>query len=220
MNKRRTHKCTIKNIYKTEADIVGASIRRKMILGIDVSTSITGFAIVGDDEILHYSMCDLRKHKGPFAKAEAVKEYIEDLFEMYQLDNDNFIGNAKFPIEKIYIEQPLMMFAKGRSSASVISTLAAFNGIVSWLVYEMFEIEPEYISASSARKKAGISIKRGQKAKEIVLAHLLEHEPAFKIEYTKHGNPVAGSYDKADAIIVAKAGYVIEQECNEANVPT
>lgn len=191
-----------------------------MILGIDVSTSITGFAIVGDDEILHYSMCDLRKHIGPFAKAEAVKGYIEDLFEMYQLDNENFIGNAKFPIEKIYIEQPLMMFAKGRSSASVISTLTAFNGIVSWLVYEMFEIEPEYISASSARKKAGVSIKRGQKAKEIVLAHLLEHESAFKIEYTKHGNPVAGSYDKADAIIVAKAGYVIEQERNEIDSST
>ena len=58
------------------------------------------------------------------------------------------------------------------------------------------------------------------KAKEIVLAHLLEHESAFKIEYTKHGNPVAGSYDKADAIIVAKAGYAIEQERNEVNSST
>jgi hypothetical protein len=188
-----------------------------MILGIDVSTSITGFALVGDGEILHYSACDLRKHKNTFAKAEAIKEYIKDLFEMYQLDNDSFIGDAKFPIDKIYIEQPLMMFAKGRSSASVISTLTAFNGVVSWLVYELFEIEPEYVSASSARKKAGIRVKRGQKAKEVVLAHLLEHEPAFKIEYTKHGNPVAGSYDKADAIIIAKAGYVIE---NEETAPT
>ena len=216
-NKKRTHKCTIKNIYKTEAAIVGVNIRRKMILGIDVSTSITGFALVGDGEILHYSACDLRKHKNTFAKAEAIKEYIKDLFEMYQLDNDSFIGDAKFPIDKIYIEQPLMMFAKGRSSASVISTLTAFNGVVSWLVYELFEIEPEYVSASSARKKAGIRVKRGQKAKEVVLAHLLEHEPAFKIEYTKHGNPVAGSYDKADAIIIAKAGYVIE---NEETAPT
>jgi hypothetical protein len=212
LNKRHTHKCTIKNIYKTEAATVGVNIRRKMILGIDVSTSITGFALVGADEILHYSACDLRKHKGTFAKADAIKEYIEDIFEMYQLNNDSFIGESKFPIDKIYIEQPLMMFAKGRSSASVISTLTTFNGIVSWLVYEMFEIEPEYVSASSARKKAGVSVKRGQKAKEVVLAHLLEHEPAFNIEYTKHGNPVAGSYDKADAIIVAKAGYAIEQE--------
>jgi len=191
-----------------------------MILGIDVSTSITGFAIVGDNEILHYSICDLRKHNGVFEKAEAVREYLTELFEMYQLDNEIFIGDSKYPIEKIYIEQPLHMFMKGKSSAKTLSALMTFNGIVSWLVYEMFEMEPEYVSASSARKKAGIRVKRGQKAKEVVLAHLLEHEPAFKIEYTKHGNPVAGSYDKADAIIVAKAGYVIEQERNEANVPT
>ena len=76
----------------------------------------------------------------------------------------------------------------------------------------MFDIEPEYVSATSARKKAGIRVPRGEKAKEVVLKYLLEHEPAFKITYTKHGNPVAGSYDKADAIIIAKAGYVVEQE--------
>lgn len=51
---------------------------------------------------------------------------------------------------------------------------------------------------------------RGQKAKQVVLQHLLDTEPAFKIEYTKHGNPKPESYDRADAIIVAKAGWEIE----------
>jgi hypothetical protein len=187
-----------------------------MILGIDISTSITGFAIVGDDQLLHYSACDLRKHKGVFAKAEAIRSYIEDLFENYQLDNETGWGESKYPIEQIYIEQPLHMFMKGKSSAKTLSALMTFNGIVSWLVYEMFQIEPQYVSASSARKSAGIRIQRGEKAKEVVLKHLLEHEPAFKIEYTKHGNPVAGSYDKADAIVIAKAGYVLQQENNNA----
>ena len=186
-----------------------------MILGIDISTSITGFAIVGDGQLLYYSSVDLRKRKGPFAKAEALREYLEDLFENYQCDNENFIGPAEFPIEHIYIEQPLHMFMRGKSSAKTLSTLMTFNGIVSWLVYEMFDIEPEYVSATSARKKAGIRVPRGEKAKEVVLKHLLEHEPAFKIDYTKHGNPVAGSYDKADAIVIAKAGYVVEQERQE-----
>ena len=104
------------------------------------------------------------------------------------------------------------MFMKGKSSAKTLSTLMTFNGIVSWLIYELFEIEPEYIAATSARKQCGIKVKRGEKAKEVVLKHVLEHEPAFKIEYTKHGNPVAGSYDKADAIVVAKAGYIMEQK--------
>jgi hypothetical protein len=186
-----------------------------MILGIDISTSITGFAIVGDGLLLHHSACDLRKHKGQFMKAEAVKEYLEDLFENYQCDNESFIGASKYPIEQIYIEQPLYMFMKGRSSAKTLSTLMTFNGIVSWLIYELFEIEPEYVSATSARKKAGIRVPRGEKAKEVVLKHLLEYESAFQIEYTKHGNPTAGSYDRADAVVVAKAGYLIEKEKNE-----
>ena len=184
-----------------------------MILGIDISTSITGFAVVGEDQLLHYSAVDLRKHKGAFAKAEALRDYIADFFENYQLDQEqDGWGDSKYPISHIYIEQPLHMFMKGKSSAKTLSALMTFNGIVSWLIYELFEIEPQYIAATSARKKAGIQVKRGQKAKEVVLKHLLEHEPAFKIEYTKHGNPKPGEYDKADAIVIAKAGYVIEME--------
>ena len=77
-------------------------------------------------------------------------------------------------------------------------------------MYELFEIKPKFISASSARKQSGIKVPRGQKAKEVVLQHLLESEPAFTIEYTRHGNPKPESYDRADAIIIAKAGYEIE----------
>ena len=75
----------------------------------------------------------------------------------------------------------------------------------------MFEIEPKYITATSARKLAGIKVPRGQKAKQVVLNFLLENEKAFKIEYTKFGNPKPESYDRADAIVVAKAGYDIEK---------
>ena len=180
-----------------------------MVLGIDVSTSLTGFAVVGDGQLLHYSAVDLRKHDGPFKKAIALREHIEDFFEAYQCEEDGW-GAAKFPIEHIYIEQPLHMFMKGKSSAKTLSTLMTFNGIVSWIIFELFEIEPEYIAATSARKHCGIKVKRGEKAKEIVLKHLLDTEPAFHIDYTKHGNPVAGSYDKADAIVVAMAGSAIE----------
>ena len=183
-----------------------------MILGIDISTSITGFAIVGDDQLLHYSSVDLRKHKGVFAKAIAVREYLENLFENYQLDNEDGWGESKYPIEQIYIEQPLHMFMRGKSSAKTLSTLMTFNGIVSWIIYELFEIEPHYIAATSARKHCGIKVKRGEKAKQVVIGYLLKTEPAFHVEYTKHGNPKAESYDHADAIVVAKAGSIIERK--------
>ena len=183
-----------------------------MILGVDISTSITGFAVVGDGHIVYYDSIDLRKFKDVFEKTVAIKEKLLDIYEMYQCDNDSSIriGESEFPIEHIYIEQSLHMFMGGKSSAKTLSTLTRFNGIVSWLLYELFEIKPKFISASSARKQSGIKVPRGQKAKEVVLQHLLESEPAFTIEYTRHGNPKPESYDRADAIIIAKAGYEIE----------
>jgi len=180
-----------------------------MILGIDISTSITGFAVVAEGELVYYDSIDLRKHKNIFDKTIAMKEKLLDIFEMYQCNNDDScsLGASDYPINHIYIEQSLHMFMGGKSSAKTLSTLTRFNGIVSWLAFELFEIRPEFIGASSARKQAGIKVPRGQKAKQVVLEYLLQNEPAFKIEYTKHGNPKPESYDRADAIIIAKAGW-------------
>jgi len=184
-----------------------------MILGVDISTSITGFAVVADDVLVYYDSIDLRKHKGFFAKTIAIKEKLLDLYEVYQCDNeDRLVGGSDFPIEHIYIEQPFTFFNNGGSSAQTMATLQKFNGVVSWLLFELFEIEPKFIGASSARKQVGIKVPRGQKAKQVVLKYLLDNEPSFKIEYTKHGNPKPESYDRADAIIIARAGYLIEQE--------
>ena len=187
-----------------------------MILGVDISTSITGFAVVTDNVLVYYDSIDLRKHKGFFAKTIAIKEKLMDIYEMYQLDNDDrLVGDSEFPIEHIYIEQSLHMFMGGKSSAKTLSILTRFNGIVSWLLYELFEIKPQFIAATSARKQAGIKVPRGQKAKAVVLQYLLDNEPAFKVEYTKHGNPKPESYDRADAIVVAKAGWAIEQASSD-----
>jgi len=184
-----------------------------VVLGVDISTSITGFAIVADNVLVWYDSIDLRKHKGFFAKTIAIKEKLMDIFEMYQLNNDNrLIGNAEFPIEHIYIEQSLHMFMGGKSSAKTLSTLTRFNGVVAWLLFELFEIEPEFIGASSARKQVGIKVPRGEKAKQVVMKYLLDNEPTFKIQYTHKGNPKPESFDRADAIIIARAGDIIERE--------
>jgi len=186
-----------------------------MIIGFDISTSITGVAIVAEGELVYYDSIDFRKYKDVFDKTVAFKEKLLDIYEMYQLDNESHWGNSDYPIEHIYIEQSLHMFMGGKSSAKTLSTLTRFNGIVSWLIYELFEIKPKFIGATSARKQAGIKVPRGQKAKQVVLQHLLDNEPAFKIEYTKHGNPKPDSFDKADAIVIAKAGYNLEQKNKE-----
>jgi Holliday junction resolvasome RuvABC endonuclease subunit len=183
-----------------------------MILGIDISTSITGFAVIGEDQIVYYDSVDLRKEKDIFAKTIIVKEKLMDIYEAYQCGNEDvFTGNPEFPIKHIYIEQPFMFFNSGGSSAKTMAKLQKFNGIVSWIAYELFEIKPEYVTAMHARKLCDIKVPRGRKAKQIVLEYLLDNEPAFKIEYTNRGNPKPESYDRADAIIVAKAGYKLQE---------
>ena len=117
---------------------------------------------------------------------------------------------VKYDIKSIYIEKNLQSFRSGFSSAKTLSVLSSFNGIVSWLCYEIFDIEPQYLAATSARKLCGIKIPRGEKAKPVVLKFLLDNEPSFVIDYTRNGTPKPESYDRADSLVIAKAGAVCE----------
>tara|TARA_R100000908_G_scaffold47631_2_gene23530 strand:+ start:1563 stop:2090 length:528 start_codon:yes stop_codon:yes gene_type:complete len=167
-----------------------------MILGLDISTSITGVTIVSDDDdILLNEAWDLRKYKNFFDKANFVNEQIIKLAK-----------DSRFDIASVFIEQSLQSFRSGFSSAKTLSTLSRFNGVVSWMVFKEFDIEPQYIAATSARKLCGIKVPRGIKAKQFVMNYLIENEPNFAIEYTKFGNPKPEYYDRADSLVIARAG--------------
>ena len=73
----------------------------------------------------------------------------------------------------------------------------------------MFGIDHEFIAAKSARKLCGLTVKRGEKGKEVVLQLLIDNEPNFNVKYTKHGNVQTYFYDMADAIMIARAGLVL-----------
>lgn len=166
-----------------------------MICGLDISTSITGVTILDNDgKIVYNDAWDTRKYKDFFDKAEFIQWKIVELCENYDL-------------KSVYIEQSLQSFRSGFSSAKTLSSLSRFNGIVSWLIYQYSSIKPEYLSATSARKSCGIKVPKGQKAKEVVVKFLLDNEPKFVVEYTKFGNVKPECYDKADSIVIARAGY-------------
>jgi hypothetical protein len=162
-----------------------------MILGLDISTSITGATVIDDKgNVVFCEAWDTRKTKNFFDKASLIASRLIDI-------------RIAFPITHIVIEQSLQMFRSGFSSAKTLTLLSKFNGVVSWLCYNTFGLEPEYVSATSARKNIGITVKRGQKAKEIVLEHIKKIIPSFEYEETKAGNPKAGTYDRADSIVLA-----------------
>ena len=172
-----------------------------MYLGLDISTSFIGIAIMDESgSIMLTESLDLRKlEKCLFIKADRFKDFLLSTI-------------CEYNIEKIFIEQSLQTFKSGFSSAQTLSMLSKFNGIISYIVFKNFNKKPIYISASSARKTAGCQIKRGQNTKQKVLEFVLDKYPSFVVEYTKHGNPKPGTFDKCDSIVVCKAGLLLERE--------
>jgi hypothetical protein len=165
-----------------------------MILGLDISTSITGATLLDDKgEVVYNDAWDTRKYKNLFEKAERVS------------DSFDLLPSAP---DRIYVEQSLQSFRSGFSSAKTLSTLSRFNGIVSWICYRRYSIEPEYLAATSARKKCGIVVPRGVKAKQVVVKYVIDNVPDVLIEYTKHGNPKPQCFDMADSWVIARAGWL------------
>ena len=178
-----------------------------MILGLDISTSITGYTILDHDgSLLVCDHIDLRKEKNFFNKIQMVNTQLEEL-------------EIEYNIEHVYIEQSLQSFRSGFSSAQTLSLLSKINGIVSWLCYNMFYSgEPKYLAATSARKLCGIKIPKGQKAKAVSLQFVIDNVPGFDVEYTRHGNPRPGYADRSDSYVIARAGWIREnQETQNTN---
>jgi hypothetical protein len=175
------------------------------ILGLDISTSITGATVLDKDEnILYCEAWDTRNkkhfptllHKADFLKAK--------LLEV----------KRKFDISNIYIEESLQSFRSGFSSAKTLSILSKINGIVSYLAFDIFSTSPVHLSAISARKACDIKVLRGQKAKMVVLENMLDKHDRFVISYTRSGNPSPGSFDRADSLVIAIAGLKSWKEKN------
>ncbi len=171
-----------------------------MILGLDISTSITGYTILDNDgNIVVCDHIDLRKEKNFFQKASQIEGTLNEL-------------RSRYFIEQVYIEQSLQSFRSGFSSAQTLSLLSKINGIVSWICYNIFGSEPQYFAATSARKLCGIKVPKGQKAKAVSLQFVVDNVPGFEVQYTRHGNPKAGYADRSDSYVISKAGWIRERE--------
>ena len=151
-----------------------------MILGLDISTTIVGVAVLDEEtkNLIISEHIDLTKTDSTFQKAELVGS------ELWQLAQ-------KHDIKYVFIETALKRFIPGRSRADTIIKLAKFNGIVSWLCFDSFGLEPTYINVNTARSLYGLSFPRGTKGpkrKKMVIESVIEKEKtAFKYEMARGG---------------------------------
>jgi len=181
-----------------------------MILGLDISTSCTGWCLIDSSgKLVKMGYVQLQKEKSQFTKAKRVRQALSSL-------------NINYDIERICIEENLQAFRPGLSSARTLLTLARFNGVVSYLAQEEFCISPEFINVNSARKSLGIKIKRskdgGQPTKNQVHAWVssqLSEDYQWPMKKLKSGprkgleiyDPVC--FDMSDAYVIARAGQII-----------
>ena len=180
-----------------------------MILGLDISTSCTGWCVFNNDRFVNMGYIDTSKIKCMIEKSNFIKEYFLKLLLEYNID-------------KIFIEENLQAFRPGLSSAKTLLTLARFNGIISYIANDIFSCKPAYVNVNSARKINGIKINRKSKlsTKDQIMEWVDTNMSANGLTYawpkkTLKSGPRAGievfqqgCYDCADAYVIARAGFI------------
>jgi hypothetical protein len=183
-----------------------------IILGLDVSTSVTGVCVIDstvqpDDKGSHILLLDRIEFKGCntlWEKADQVNR------ALLQIESDIYLKTNRVPsIDRVVLEEPLMGFRPGMSSAQTITQLMRFNGVVSYLARQKTHCEPEYIGSAHARKLCGMKLQRTSVAgpqKEQVFAHMASHDlKHVQWPLTKMGKVVPWSRDATDAYVIARA---------------
>ena len=183
-----------------------------LVLGLDVSTSVTGVSIVdplmdpvAGANIAHLDRIEFKKCVTLWDKADRVKSELQLL-------------KVRFPNITVFaLEEPLLGFSKGMSSAATITTLMRFNGIVSYIGRDVFGLEPTYVPAASARKLCGVKLQKtsvaGMPHKEQVFKHMCEHDLSHvRWPLTpKSGAIVGWSRDATDAYVIARAAGLMNK---------
>lgn len=172
-----------------------------IVLGLDISTSITGYTILDNEKIVEIGHIDFKNANNLWEKADHAKIVIDSLVE-------------KYSPEKIYIEESLMGFSSGLSSAGTLFTLAKFNALISYILYLKIGKPVEFISAAHARKTVGIKLlqkkKCGKSHKEQAFEWCISG-PLVNYEFpkTKTGKWKNFVYDEVDSFVIALAASKI-----------
>jgi len=176
------------------------------VLGLDISTTKIGIALFDDEELLVSEVIKLKSSMTLEQRAHIFEE------KMLQLDD-------KHVIMDVYIEAPAMMFGGGRTTANTMAKLQRFNGMTSFIVSSVFEIEALQINPLSARSVLGIKMPRklpNKEKKKFIIDWVKEkYGDDFETTLTRHKNYSPGCDDRADAVVVGLAGQIISERENQ-----
>ena len=173
------------------------------ILGLDISSSKIGIALLDSDEIVISEVLKFKTSMSLEERAEIFEQRMRQI-------------NEQHVVYDVFVEQPAMMFKGGKTTAFTMATLQRFNGMCCYVVNIVFEMEAELINPLSARSALDIKVPRGIPSKEkkrVLIEWVKERfDEDFATSLTRHGNYSPGVDDRADAVIVALAGSILLDE--------
>ena len=178
---------------------------KEVILGLDVSTSKVGLSILDyNNNLISCQVIKLNSKDSLCKRCSEIENIINKINGLNYINNNN-----KLYIKEVFIESPFMMFSGGKTTAMTMAKLQRFNGMVSYMIRRELGMEPKMIAANKARGLVGLKVKRGENTKLKVIEWVEQEYPEdFIVEYTRHGNPKPGTDDKADSVVIARAGLV------------
>lgn len=164
----------------------------KRILGLDVSSSTVGWAIIDTiDDNVQFVKCGYFKPN----KKGSILERLKQAQDKIQLILD------EYKPDEIGIEE-ITKFMPKMSSANTIIALAVFNRSIGLTCLNYLGKSPEMFSVMAMRH--GLKATKKFPSKEQMPALVEKHlEITFPYEYKKTGSIKSETYDMADATIVA-----------------
>ena len=192
------------------------------IWSLDISTTNIGSALWSSKgkliELKHLELKiskDVNQDDRIIHKAEIFRKYVLDF-------KDRILNELNGEIIHIIIEQPL----GGSNNPTTMSLLYGFNGICTYILYQIFNLYPTKISVHESRKVFLVNLVHVEKRKNElveVLSFPKEYidkkklyiwEKVRKLEknivwfYKKDGSPKDMNYDMADSVVVGIAGLI------------
>lgn len=172
-----------------------------MTLGLDISTSVIGYSLFGEDGSL--KEMNYIKFKNKLTLYEKLDEFKKKTNHLSSL-----------PLKRVAIEEPLKKMKGKFSNANTISILNFFNGMISAHIYETYGIEPVHYNVNSARSTVFPDIKSegAGTIKQLIWEAVMKMEPKINWHYNRKGVLSSENFDMADSYVVAMCDIIFNLE--------
>lgn len=180
-----------------------------MLISLDISTSVIGITAFNSENgnLIELDYIKFKSGQTVFEKLQAFKDKIK-----------HYEGAD---VKYIAIEEPLKKFMGKFSSATTISLLNFFNGMISSYMYTTFGVEPLYMHVNTVRKTAFPNVKLNQKdTKHEIWNQVKNCEPQINWKYSKRTMKLMQeNYDMTDSYAVGRAYLKTLNESGKISLP-